>query len=222
MKATYIRFIGSVFGAFVITICLFIFMTMLIDADYTPTKNERPREYKIIENLKTETISTQIIKFKPKLKKSEGAPPSPPKSHHFTRELPVSNQANTSIQAILNPLKPNIASKVSPDILSASGILANLGIHSNSQGLQSSASGLGKTGTTGLGNSDLSVSQCSISFTLLEGGGVEDLSWLNCVDETIADEAEQALYVWLRQKNEDFVALNAQVGDSLEFTFKRQ
>ncbi|WP_154813708.1 hypothetical protein [Hellea balneolensis] len=197
-------------------------MTMLIHADYTPTKDERSREYKVIKNLKTEMTSTHVMKLRPELKKSEAAPPSPPKSKNFARELPTINQANISIQAIINPLKPKIASKVSPDILVASEILENTGIHSKSKGLQSSASDQGKIGTAGQGNSDAGISQCSISFTLLEGGGVEDLSWLNCVDGTIADEAEQALYVWLRQKNEDYLALNAQAGDSLQFTFKRQ
>lgn len=222
MKATYIRLIGSAFGAAIITTCLCIFMTMLIRSDYTPPKDERAREYKTIKKLETEIVATQDIKLRPELKKSEEAPPSPPKSTNFARRLPASTPTNASIQAIINPLKPKINSKTSPAIRIAPDILANTGIHSNYQGQRSSASGEGHAGTAEQGNTDGGINQCSMSFTLVEGGGVEDLAWLNCVDGAIADEAEQALYVWLHQKNEDFAALNAQPGDSLQFTFQRQ
>jgi len=222
MKATCIRFIGSAFGATIITICLFIFMTLLIRSNYTPPKDERVREYKTIKKLKPEILTKQDIKLRPELKKSEEAPPSPPKSTNFARKRPAITPTNASIQAIINPLKPKINSKAPPAIFVASEILVNTGIQGKPQGQQSSAYSQGESGTSAQGNTDGGNNQCSMSFTLVEGGGVGDLAWLNCVDTAIADEAKQALYVWLRQKNKDFIALNAQPGDSLEFTFQRR
>jgi len=221
MKHVYLRLFVSTFGAFVITICLYLLMIVLIRVDYKPAEDTITREYKTVEKLNAEITIEHKTKLKPKLKKAEETPPAPAKNTFFTRKLPSVTPADQSSRAITNPQKPVILSKVAPSPPRASELLKNTELQGNSRRRQNQPSGRGSSGSTGQGDGSGGLSQCSMSFTLLEGGKIQDLSWLNCVDGSIADEAEDALYAWIDEKNADFKALNAKPGDRLEFTFQR-
>lgn len=222
MKTTYLRFLGSALGASIITICLYLLMIALIRVDYNPTEKTKTREYKTIDKLKTEITIKREIKLKPRLKKTEEPPPAPTKSTYYISKLPNIIPTNESVQAITNPLKPKIFSKASPSLPKTSELLANSEFQSKTGEHQNSASAKGKEGTSGSAGDGAGINQCSLSFTLLEDVKVADLIWQNCIDGNIANDAEDALYVWLGKQNEDFKALNAKPGDILEFTFTRQ
>lgn len=197
-------------------------MIVLIRVDYSPIEKTKTREYKAIEALKTEITIKRESKLKPRLKKAEEPPPPQAKSAYYIRKLPNIVPKTESIQAITHPVKPTIFSEVSPSLPNASELFANSAVQSNTLGQQNSVSDKGKKGTSGSGGNGGGISQCSLSFTLLQDLKVEDLRWLNCANGSIADEAEDALYSWLESQNEDFKSLNAKPGDILEFTFKRQ
>jgi hypothetical protein len=211
------RYFIAACAAAIVTLVLFLLMMLLIHIGYVERPETRLKIAKapIDQAIKLDPEKSSLDALQEetqKLKEPVRLPPAmDTKTSFLSKEPPRLLAAEISFSPHFNKIDLPPLDIELPTAPQNTGTVKSYSTSSGGPGGGSSA-GDGSDGSL----------KCTIVFTVgTTSDDIADLKWIECVNGSIANDAETALYQWVANGADGYHALKPQQGDQIEFTYRQ-
>lgn len=210
------RYTLSMLAAAVATLGLFLMIVLLIKFNGTTEKPE-PRVSVTLDTVERPQDAEPIARAQKlqeqsrALKEHVEVPPSPQtKTTQHNQFKPTKNQTHIASKPSFDSIAPVELSM--PDRVALAG-------HDTSRSEQASGARKGFGDTASISGDR----QCTIIFEVgATKTEIASLQWIDCMNAKIVNAAEAEVYRWVRSADQNYMSLNPQTGDQIEFTYEEQ